>query len=154
MATRDGIVPRIEAAKSDDLSAILALLAAVDLPEAGITSHITSTLVARSADELAGCIALELYGAAALLRSAAVAPAWQGRGLGKALTTAALDLARERGVRDVYLLTDTAAGFYPKFGFRSISRDEIAPALQQSEELRGACPDTAQAMVLHLSPQD
>jgi amino-acid N-acetyltransferase len=153
MATRDGILPRIEAAKPDDLSAILALLAAVHLPEAGIASHMTSTLVVRSAAGLAGCIALEIYGESALLRSAAVAPSWQGRGLGKALTAAALDFARQRSVREVYLLTDTAAGFYPKFGFRPISRDEIAPALHESEELRGDCPDTAQAMALRLSAQ-
>lgn len=150
----DNGLPRIEAARPDDLSAILALLAAVHLPEAGIGSHVASTLVARNADGLAGCVALEIYGEAALLRSVAVAPSWQGRGLGKALTATALDFARQRGVRQVYLLTDTAAGYYPKFGFRPIPSAEIAPALQQSEELKGACPDTAQAMILQLSPQD
>jgi amino-acid N-acetyltransferase len=147
----NGELPPIEPARPGDRNAILALLAAVGLPEAGIGSHVASALVAREPGGLAGCIALEIYGESALLRSAAVEPSWQGRGLGKALTAAALGLARERGLREVYLLTETAADFFPKFGFRPISRDEVAPALRQSDEFQGACPDTAQAMVLQFS---
>ncbi|MCC7206627.1 MAG: GNAT family N-acetyltransferase [Anaerolineae bacterium] len=156
MTTQNTVLPRVEAAQPGDLDAIRELLALHHLPEAGIGAHLASTLVARSADGLsglAGCSALEVYGQSALLRSVAVAPAWQGCGLGRALTVAALDLARQQGVRTVYLLTNTAARFYLQFGFRAISRGEIDSALRQSEEFRGACPDSAQAMMLELSAQ-
>jgi len=61
-------------------------------------------------------------------------------------TAAALDLARRRGVRTVYLLTETAAQFFPKFGFRSIPRSEVDKAVLSSTEFTTACPQTALVM--------
>jgi amino-acid N-acetyltransferase len=49
-------------------------------------------------------------------------------------------------VREVYLLTTTAHAYFPRFGFTRVARDEVAPAVRESEEFRGACPDTAVAM--------
>ncbi|MGH7319149.1 MAG: GNAT family N-acetyltransferase [Candidatus Rokuibacteriota bacterium] len=48
--------------------------------------------------------AIELYDGAALLRSVAVEAERRGEGLGQNLTRAALELARERGAKTVYLL--------------------------------------------------
>jgi len=89
---------------------------------------------------------VEVYGQAGLLRSVAVDAKRRGKGLGERLTKAALELARNRGVRDIYLLTTTAGNFFPRFGFTAIPRAELDPALNQSEELRGACPASALAM--------
>ena len=89
---------------------------------------------------------MEVYGQAGLLRSVAVGVEHRGEGWGERLTKAALELARERGVRDIYLLTTTASHFFPRFGFTAIPRAELDPALEQSEELRGACPASALAM--------
>jgi amino-acid N-acetyltransferase len=49
-------------------------------------------------------------------------------------------------VTAIYLLTTTAADFFPRFGFRKIDRKEMDPALERSTELRGACPASAVAM--------
>ncbi len=141
----------ITPAKTDDLPDILALLKASGLPVAGIERHLDATLVARDAGRLVGCAAVEIYGEAGLLRSVAVATEQRGTGLGQRLTRAALDLARQRGVRTVYLLTTTAGGFFPRFGFVAIPRADVEPALGQSEELRGACPASALAMRLSIS---
>jgi amino-acid N-acetyltransferase len=141
----------IEAATAADLPAILALLARSGLPEAGLADHLATALVARSGGAIAGSAALEVYGEAALLRSVAVDAAWRGQGLGQALTRAALDLARQRGVVTVYLLTETAAGFFPRFGFRPVPRAAVAPAVQQSVEFTSACPASAQALALRLT---
>jgi amino-acid N-acetyltransferase len=97
-----------------------------------------------------GCAALELYGAAALLRSVAVSPEARGTGLGQRLVAAALDRAHRLGVTSVYLLTETAAGFFPRFGFRAVERATVPVALQASVEFRAACPASATAMVLHM----
>lgn len=137
---------KIDAATPNDLPPILALLKASALPLAGIESHVETTLVARDAEEVIGCAAVEIYGSAGLLRSVAVAVDQRGTGLGHQLTRAALALAQTRGVRDIYLLTTTASHFFPRFGFTAIPRSEIDPALGQSEELRGACPASALAM--------
>jgi amino-acid N-acetyltransferase len=134
-----------------DLPEIRALLEASKLPVAGIEHHLTAALVARDHGRIVGCAALEVYGDAALLRSVAVAADRRGSGLGQRLTRAALELARERGVHDVYLLTTTAGEFFPRFGFAPISRGDLDPALSESEELRGACPASAVAMRATLS---
>ena len=129
-----------------DLPEILTLLEASSLPIAGIREHLGSALGARENGKLVGCAAVEIYGSAGLLRSVAVSAERRGEGLGQRLTEAALELARKRGVRDIYLLTTTASHFFPRFGFTAIPRAELDPALQQSEELRGACPASALAM--------
>jgi len=136
----------VQAAKTTDLPDILALLKAAALPVAGIENHVETALVARDAERLLGCAAVEVYGHAGLLRSVAVDVGRRGEGLGERLTKAALELAREHGVRDIYLLTTTASHFFPRFGFTAIPRAELDPALEQSEELRGACPASALAM--------
>jgi len=133
-------------AAARDLPDILALLEESRLPVAGIDRHVATALIARDSGRLVGCAAVEVYGSAGLLRSVAVAPDRRGTGLGRELTGAALELARERGVKDVYLLTTTADRFFPRFGFAVIPRNQIDPALQRSEELRGACPASAVAM--------
>ncbi len=130
----------------EDLPSILALLRQSDLPTAGIERHMASTLIARHNGQIVGCAAVEIYGSAGLLRSVAVAADRRGEGLGQRLTDAALELARSRGVRNLYLLTTTAGQFFPRFGFAPIARTEIDPALDASEELRGACPASAIAM--------
>ena len=53
-------------------------------------------------------------------------------------------------MRTVYLLTETAAEFFPRFGFRPIARDTVDPAVRASVEFTSACPDTALVMVKEL----
>ncbi len=134
-----------------DLPGILALLDASRLPRAGIENYVASTIVARQDSGVVGTAALELYGGAALLRSVAVAAPLRGQGLGVALTTAALELARQRGVRSVYLLTETAGQFFPKFGFHAISRAEVDVAVRASTEFTTACPASALVMRAELT---
>jgi len=138
--------PIISPATPADLPAIFELLQRSALPRDGLDAHVATTLVARDANGLVGTAALELYGTAALLRSVAVAAEQRGRGLGAALTATALDLARRRGVRTVYLLTETAAEFFPRFGFRPIPRADVDPAVRRSAEFTTACPASALVM--------
>jgi amino-acid N-acetyltransferase len=56
--------------------------------------------------------------------------------------------AAANGVETVALLTTTAAGFFPRFGFRAVERATVPVALQASVEFRSACPASATAMVL------
>jgi amino-acid N-acetyltransferase len=144
----------IEAARPEEVNALLVLLAAAELPSAGFASHLGDALVARDDGRPVGCVALELYGEEALLRSLVVSPVARGRGLGERLTAAALDLAESRGARRVWLLTTTAERFFPRFGFLEVPRTELPAALAASAELRGACPASAVAMGLVLDEHD
>jgi N-acetylglutamate synthase-like GNAT family acetyltransferase len=140
---------RIEAAAEGDLEPLRALLASVGLPTEGLGEHLGTALVAREGEAVIGCVALEVYGDAALLRSLAVVPPWQGRGLGRRLAQAALELGRRAGVETFCLLTLTAREFFARqFGFRPVARTETPSAVRQSVEFASACPATAQAMLL------
>src|SRR2546425_11013151 len=140
----------IAAAPSASLPPLLELLGQSALPPAGLADHLETPLVPHEAGHVVGSAALELYGTTALLRSVAVAPGLRGRGLGQELPGHALALARRRKIRTVYLLTETAGGFFPRFGFRAISRDAVDPAVQGSVEFTSACPTSALAMAAEL----
>ncbi len=138
---------QIERAQPMDAPAIRALLRRSGLPQDGIEDHLATAIVAYDGALVVGCAAVELYGMHALLRSVAVDATWRGQGLGQQLTQAALDLARACGVHDVYLLTETASAFFPRFGFRPVARTVVPVPVQQSVEFTGACP--ASALVMH-----
>jgi amino-acid N-acetyltransferase len=131
---------------AEELPALLALLSRCRLPEAGVRDHLGSALAAREADRLVGSAVLEIYAEGALLRSVAVESGRRGRGLGVRLTEKALELARERGTRRVYLLTETATGFFPRFGFQAISRSDVPVSVRASLEFTTACPQSALVM--------
>ena len=137
---------QIERAQPMDAPALQALLRRSGLPQDGIKDHLATALVVRDGATIVGCAGLELYGAHALLRSVAVDAPARGQGLGQQLTQAALDLARVSGVRDVYLLTETASAFFPRWGFRPIARTAVPVPVQQSVEFRCACPASALVM--------
>jgi amino-acid N-acetyltransferase len=136
----------IERARRDDLASVLALLERHGLPIDGASSMEDSLVVARLDGEIVGAAGLELYADGALLRSVVVDGSVQGQGLGLRLTEAALTLARTRRAPTVFLLTTTADGFFPRFGFERIDRDDVPDSVQQSVEFQSACPASAIVM--------
>ncbi len=143
---------RIGPASAEDLGEIEALLRATDLPPEGLEPFIDTLLVSRSRGEIIGCAALEIYGAAALLRSVAVHPGWQGRGLGAELVEKATWLAQSRNVRDMFLLTTTASDYFERLGFRRCTREDAPDAMRASIEFTTLCPASAVAMRRDVQP--
>jgi amino-acid N-acetyltransferase len=143
--------PGMEALPAD-LPSILALLERNQLPRAEIERYVESTVVVREdgGGRVVGCAAIEPYGTVGLLRSVAVEPSLHGRGLGTRLTDAALDLARRRGVRTLYLLTETAMPFFTRFGFQVVPRSAVPAPVRASVEFTSACPASAVAMAREL----
>lgn len=133
-----------------DLTWAFRLLERADLPTAGVAEHFGRFVVAEQEGRIVGVAGLEVHGDAGVLRSVAVAPALQGTGLGRRLTEAILASVRDSGLRRLYLLTTTADGYFPRFGFRRIDRGEASPEVQGSVEFSEACPASAVAMVLDL----
>ena len=141
---------RIEDATPGDRDAVLALLANAGLPVAGLDQHFANAIVARRDDDVVGSAALEIYPHGALLRSVAVAAAERGTGVGVRLTEAAIARARDRRVPALYLLTTTADRFFPRFGFTTISREQVPDSVRSSVEFRSACPANAIVMRMDL----
>ena len=74
-------------------------------------------------ERIVGSAGLELYPDGALLAlRRGHAAITRVSGLGHDLTRAAIDLARTMGAPAIYLLTTTAEGYFPKFGFERIRR--------------------------------
>jgi amino-acid N-acetyltransferase len=136
----------VRSASPADRPSVLSLLAADGLPVMGVSPVLDNFLVVELGGQVVGAVGLELYGPDALLRSAVVSKERRGAGVGGALIRGILARAEARGVRDVYLLTTTAADYFPKFGFHRIERSEVPEAVRQSDEFREACPASAVAM--------
>jgi len=140
----------VRSATSGDWDSIAQLLTERRLPTDGAREHLATFVVATEGRSLLGCAAIERYGDVGLLRSVAVAEKAGGRGVGAELVHGVLERARALGLRELYLLTTTAAAYFPRFGFERIGREALPSSLQASEELRGACPASAAAMRLIL----
>jgi len=144
--TNPGKCVELRTAQETDLSAVLGLLRRANLPTAGVADAPSHFVMAESDGQLVGVVGLELYGESALLRSAAVEESWRGSGVGRVLVERALDLARARGIEDVFLLTTTAEHYFPRFGFSCVSRDLVTTEVKASVEFQEACPASATVM--------
>ena len=144
--------PDVRPATDVDYPAVIALLEAAGLPTTGVPRTLGDFLVADAADGVLGAIGLERYGSGALLRSAVVRPGDRGTGIGAALVRALLDRARDGGLREIYLLTTTAEGWFPRFGFTPIARTQVPEAVRASVEFREACPASATVMRVLVRP--
>ena len=84
-------------------------------------------------------VALEVLGDDAILRALAVDPEFRGAGYGWMLADMAVSQARWRGVRRIYLLTESASDFFAaKFGFRVVDRSTLSQAVAASETFTAA----------------
>ena len=94
-------------------------------------------LVLHNETGLVGCVALELYGEAAILRSLAVKKDARGVGYGWLLAETAVTMARHRGVKRIYLLTENASDFFAaKLGFRIVDISTVSAAVANSGTFR------------------
>ena len=125
------------------------LVQAAGLPLAGLES-VVARFVAERHGEVVGVAALEQHvderGDVFLLRSVAVRTGFRGQGIGEGLTRAALQHVDAHG-GPVALLTETAADFFPRFGFVEVLRADLPTALLGSAELQGACAVSARAFL-------
>lgn len=130
-----------------DLPDVLALLEEVSLPTEGVPEHFADFLIARADKRVVGCVGLEKYGSYGLLRSLAVAPNFQGQGLGRQLVAQLLSYAQANTIHTIILLTTTAAKFFALyFDFEITERSNFNVVFQQSPEW--ALPRCASAVCM------
>lgn len=137
-------------ARLDDLEPVFTLLESDALPTAGVVEAFEHFRVVEIRDRVVAVAGLEIHGPDGILRSVAVHPSVRGCGWGGRLTRAMVDTARDARLKRLYLLTTSAAGYFPRFGFRRTERGEAPDAIRSSVEFAEACPASAVAMVLDL----
>jgi len=133
-------------AEAADLPIVRALLTAAALPLDGVDEAFVHGVVAIVGDTVVGAAAIERYGADGLLRSVVVDPGSRGAGVGCALVAAAEALAGELGVLDLWLLTETAIGWFPRLGYEIMDRTAAPATVAGSVEFTVACKDTGVLM--------
>gem|GEM_PF-79006 len=129
----DVIGDAMRPAQRADLEEIRALLADSDLAQPTSDERASDFFTLRNENGLAGTVALEVHGDDAILHSLAVDKQYRGAGYGWMLADMAVSQARWRGVRRIYLLTESASDFFAaKFGFRVVDRSTLSKAVAAS----------------------
>lgn len=127
------------------------LLAECDLPTSDLEScYFDNFLGCGTAEDTKGIVGLEIFGPVALLRSLAVAEEARGLGCGEALVTEAENYAKDKGARELYLLTTTAESFFARLGYSHTERNTAPESIRRTNEFSALCPDNAAFMVKKL----
>jgi glycerol 3-phosphatase-2 len=148
-------LPTVRPAWASDGPSIGALLRAGALSTEGIDARIKDTCVAEGEGGVLGTASLEVFGEAAHLRSVAVAPDRRGTNVGTLLAATVAGRARDRGSTDLYAVTEEAAGFFERLGFRRIGGKEALPgAIASTPLVREHCSSTSVAFRLELTGSD
>ena len=144
------VEPFAEADKKD----ILRLLSEENLPTEDLNIRtLENFLVAREGNgATVGAVGVEVRLDAGLLRSLVVHPSYRGKGLGKQLTNEIEAYARGMGVKTLFLLTMTAADFFPRLGYRQTQRSNVPQLIAETFEFKSACPVSAVCLRKELSP--
>lgn len=123
---------------------IISLLEHSGLSAVDLQGHTAAQLFTYRVDgALTGVAGLEFFGEAALLRSLAVQPDERGRGTGAWLLTFAEQTARETGVQQLYLLTETAAPFFAQQGYTVCERSVAPASIAGTTQFAALCPASA-----------
>jgi N-acetylglutamate synthase-like GNAT family acetyltransferase len=86
---------------------------------------------------------LELYGAAAILRSFFTIAHHRGQGLGGQMLEELLSTAKSLGVSDVFLFTVEAEAFFAKHGFAVVDRTVAPTGVRDSREFAEHCDNAS-----------
>jgi len=131
----DAIGDAIRPAQRTDMAGVRDILAQGRIAdEPARDDQFPGFFVLRNEKGIVGCVALEVFGEDAVLRALAVDPEFRGAGYGWMLADMAVGQARWRGVRRIYLLTESASDFLAaKFGFRVVDRSTLAKAVAATE---------------------
>lgn len=131
------MAPQLRPARREEVAEITALIVSEGMPAMEVEERLDGFWVLDDGGTLVGCAGVELYGAAAVLRSVMVSDVLRGTGEGVRLVERCLNYAREKGARRCYLFTMTAEGFFPRFGFERCTLDDFELAAREGWQWRG-----------------
>lgn len=137
---------KVGPASAQDLIAVRELLERSGLPTSDLESARPEFAVIREQGQVIAAGALQRFGSSALLRSVVVASDRRGIGLGQAIVSELQRVARADQLSRLVLLTQTAAEFFARQGYRVVDRRTAPQSMQGSEEFRSLCPSSATCM--------
>lgn len=140
--------PELRHAAGSDLAEIKLLLEHAVLPFEDLQAEAMQDFVVVRDEQgmLLGAGGIERYDEDGLLRSVVVHEKARGTGLGRKITSAIEGYSRKNGITGLYLLTTTAADFFPRLGYERFERNNVPDKLKQSAEFASLCPASAVCM--------
>lgn len=142
----------LKSAINEELDKALSLLENNHLPTSDIGKNVELYTV-YDHQNLIGTIGLEAFNtclpdrqAEGLLRSFSLDSAVQNKGFGSKILTIFEEKISENGIKNLYLLTTTAQGFFEKNNYQTILRDDVSEVIRQTTEFKGTCPSSAIVM--------
>ncbi|HWB28035.1 MAG TPA: arsenic resistance N-acetyltransferase ArsN2 [Chitinophagaceae bacterium] len=125
---------------------IIALLDAENLPVADLPSILDNFVIADDGGAIIGVAGLEVYNNYGLLRSLVVSKLYRSNNIAGQLVKAIEDKAEVLGLTAIYLLTETAPGYFTRKGYETITREQVPEAVKASSEFSHVCPVSAIVM--------
>ncbi|MBE9584059.1 GNAT family N-acetyltransferase [Mucilaginibacter sp. JRF] len=125
---------------------VTALLQSQNLPYQDLPDDMSDFYVAINDNRIIAVAGFESYGSYGLLRSVAVAPEHRGKGIAASLLCVVNTRAIHKGIKQLWLFTETASGYFKRSGFDEARRADVPAALQLSKQYSSVCPQTAIVM--------
>ena len=129
-----------------DEGLITSLLSECDLPACEIAGHVSSFILAEIHQQVVGVVGLEACGDFGLLRSLAVGNQYRRQGIGASLLERIVSYAQYQRIKTVFLLTLNADGFFRRYGFVQVGREDVPQPIQKTAEFKHVCPASAICM--------
>jgi len=133
---------QLRPATADDFTAIVQLLQETGIGTEDLNpAHTAAFLLLSEGAEILACGAVERFnGRCGVVRSVAVRAPQRGQGLATRLMRSLETHARLRGQERLYLLTESAAGFFARLGYVRCEWSEVPEAVRESGPFsRQAC---------------
>ncbi|HEY5655179.1 MAG TPA: arsenic resistance N-acetyltransferase ArsN2 [Woeseiaceae bacterium] len=137
---------RIRNAQSADWPQSEALLVAENLPVSDIGPGFIEHFFVAESSTILGVIGLEVHGQEGLVRSLVTSPHARARGIGSALYGRLELHARALGIVRLWLLTESADGFFAAQGFAGEQRTSVPAWLAETQQFRELCPASARVL--------
>ena len=135
----------LKKAEEKDLPLIKKILLENNLPVEDLSGKI-DLFFAIQGESLIGVGGIEKYKEYGLLRSVAISDKYKDQGYGTELIKKLIYYATYQQLRELYLLTTTAKGFFEHLGFTTIDHDQVPEVIQKTTEFSSLCPSTAFCM--------
>ena len=137
-------------AVTNDIEQIEFLLKECDLHSNDIVEHIDSFVVAEQDNKIVGVGGFEQHGEIVLLRSLSVAQEFRRNAIGKSMCQLLESKIRRAGIKELYLLTETATDYFKKLGFTIQERTDVPEAVMQTRQVKELCSSEAIVMFYEL----
>ena len=138
-------------AVTQDLVQIENLLKKYNLPVNDISEYIDNFVISEEENKIIGVGGYETHEEIALIRSIAVAQEFRGKSIGVNIYYLLEKKIKHIGIKEVYLLTETAADYFKKLGFTIKERTNTPKAVMQTKQFKEICPSTAIVMFNRLA---